>query len=78
MSRNESGSTIQTWILAVILLATSAFAFAGGQLATPESEAPARELADVQTDSVFHYESHVITAEEVVWLKAEFGVRDPQ
>ncbi|MCJ2564074.1 MAG: C1 family peptidase, partial [Candidatus Thermoplasmatota archaeon] len=78
MSMNESGPTIQTWILAVILLATSAFAFAGGQFATLDPEAPAKDLADIQTDSMFQYESHVITAEEVERLKAEFGVRDPQ
>ncbi len=75
---NESGPTIQTWILAVILLATSAFAFAGGQFATLDPEAPAKDLADIQTDSMFQYESHIITAEEVERLKAEFGVRDPQ
>jgi hypothetical protein len=78
MPRNEKGSPFQTWTLIVILIATSAFAFTGGQLTTVGSEAPARELADVQSDSAFQYESHAATAEDIEMLKAEFGVRDPQ
>jgi hypothetical protein len=60
------------------MVATSAFAFAGGQMATVNSEPPAIELADVQGDSIFQYESHAATAEDIETLKAEFGVRDPQ
>ena len=65
-------------MLIVTLIATSAVAFAGGQFGTLSSEAPAKELADFQQDSMFQYESHVVTAQEVERLKETIGVRDPQ
>ncbi|MFQ6127574.1 MAG: OmpL47-type beta-barrel domain-containing protein [Thermoplasmata archaeon] len=79
LPKNKSGSTIKCLVLFIILITSSTIAFAGGQLASTPSEGVAGEEGTrSQSDSTFHYESHLVKAAEIENLKAVIGVRNPE
>lgn len=78
LSRYKRRPAFQSLAVFVILVAGSTAVLAGGQFAPSPSEAPASNNADSKTDSMFEYESHVMTRTEIESFKAVMGVRDPQ
>lgn len=72
----SSRKTAQSLVLFSILFAGSTIAFAGGFLAPAPAEIEIHQ--GPQPESMFEYETHLLTVAELEQLKAEIGIRDMQ